>query len=349
MNRCILLLLFALCWGTSVAGQEAQIAVEEPPHYVGEPVTVRIVVRGFEESPQPTVEIADAASSGLRMQLAALQPSVSRSLQIVQDSTGRPQRTERKTVVWLIDHSATASKPGEYNVGPFVVRQGGREVRVEAIRLTFDDVAIDPDMRVQLTLPEKPVYPDQRVPVTVAWSYAGELEQINQLRIYSPLFDQFRFAPEEKQARRDAVELPIETKEGQVLLAAAARREADAGKTFTVLSAERTLIPDRVGTFELEPITATVRKVTRWERSRSPFDDLGFGGSMFGDLLGEGRRPAKTELTRAAGEGQTLVVKPFPTEGRPGQFCRRGRAGLFPRRRGGANRRARGRSDHALA
>ena len=101
-------------------------------------------------------------------------------------------------------------------------------------------------------------------------------------------------------------------------MAATARREVDAGKTFTVVSAERTLIPDRVGTFELEPITATVRKVTQWQRSRSPFEDLGFGGSMFGDLLGEGRRPAKTELARAAGATQTLIVKPFPTEGRPG-------------------------------
>jgi hypothetical protein len=51
------------------------------------------------------------------------------------------------------------------------------------------------------------------------------------------------------------------------------------------------------------------------------FDDFGFGGSMFRDLMEDRRRPSRTELGRAIGEPQTLVVKPFPQNGQPESFA----------------------------
>ena len=107
-------------------------------------------------------------------------------------------------------------------------------------------------------------------------------------------------------------------------MAAEVREEEFDGRRFTVVSATRTLIPDRAGEFPLAPITVTVRKATEWARSRSPFgdlDDSGFGGSLFRDLMGDRRRPASTALVRASGEPQKLVVNPFPLEGRPESFA----------------------------
>jgi hypothetical protein len=159
--------------------------------------------------------------------------------------------------------------------------------------------------------------------VEIEWSYADNFDNVLKLSIYSPLFDEFRFGPDEQPTRR-STQLPIETRQGRLSLAASAREEQRDGRRFVVVSARRTLIPDRAGEFALAPITTTLRKATAWARARSPlegFDDFGFGSSLFRDLLDDRRRPARTALGRAVGEPQTLVVKPFPLEGRPASFA----------------------------
>jgi hypothetical protein len=313
-------LLFVFARGVAGFSQQAQLAVENPPYYIQEPVLLRVVLQDFEESPQPEIEYP-TLPDGVRVQLQSASPKVSRSVQIVQDSiTGAPRMSEQRTVVWQIDYLVTATKIGEYSVGPFSAKQANRQARAEAITLSFEDVPRDADMRIHVILPAKPVYPDQRVAVTIQWWYAGDVEAIDKLRIYSPVFDQFRFLPDSRPDRQAAV-LPIETKEGQVGLAATARRETEDGKTFTVVTAVRTLIPGEPGTYAVEPAMATVRKVTRWRRDSSPFDDFGFGSGLLRDFMGEGRRPAQTQLTRAIDTARTLVVKPFPEQSRPASFA----------------------------
>ena len=295
-----------------------QVATQEPPYYAGEPVVVQFTVEGFDEQPEPTCEMQpEKPSPGLRGQMAGANPSV--FSQIIQRNG---QLYQAKSITYRIDYLVTADQPGDYTVGPFVIKQGNKESRVESLKMTFQGVPADPNVRVRLVLPDKPIYPDQRIPVRIEWWYAGDLDDVLKLRIYSPLFDQFRFAPD-PQPQRGASRLPIDTKEGSLGLAAEVREEELDGKRFTVVTATRTLIPDRVGEFPLAPISATVRKATQWARDRSPFGDLnsGFGGSLFRDLMGDRRRPASTELVRATGEPQKVVVNPFPLEGRPASFA----------------------------
>ena len=315
----VLLLGFLVVFGTTAAiAQDVQVAVQDPPYYVGEPALVRLAVRGFEERPEPTCDVP-TSSPDLRARIASIQPNVSRSMKIATDpATGRQNVEESVSVVYVIDFHVSADTPGEYVLGPFEITQGSKKLQAKSVTLKFQDVPLDPDMRVRLLLPEKPIYPDQRVPVTVEWWYAGDFEAIHKLQIHSPLFDLFTFAPDPEPDRRTNT-LPIDTEEGKLNLPAQVRRETADGRTFTVLSAKRTLIPSRAGSVELKPITATLRKVTQWARSRSAFD--GFGGSLFDDLMGERRRPAKTELIKAVGAAKTLVVKPFPVEGRPESFA----------------------------
>ncbi|NUQ62554.1 MAG: BatD family protein [Pirellulales bacterium] len=296
-----------------------EVARQEPPYYVGEPAVIQFTVEGFDEQPQPTCEmVPEKTVKALRGQMAGASPSV--FSQIIQRNG---QLYQAKSITYRIDYLVTADQPGDYTIGPFVIRQRKKEARVQALSMAFQAVPDDPDMRIRLILPDKPVYPDQRVPVRIEWWYAGDFEDILKLRIHSPLFDQFRFAPDPQPARGSS-RLPIETKEGSLALAAEAREEESDGRRFTVVSATRTLIAERAGEFPLAPITATVRKATGWARSRSPFGDpgdSGFGGSLFGDLMGDRRRPASTALVRAGGEPQKLVVRPFPLEGRPESFA----------------------------
>lgn len=320
-RRCVAMAawLFASCAALNASAQQARMAREDPPYYTHSPVLVRIVGQDFEESPQPTAK-CETTPADVKIELQSVSPKISLSMRIIRDSSGvRQQDSEEKTVVWQFDYRVTAAKPGEYQIGPFTVEQGSRKVRVEAVSFKFGEVPVDPDMRVELMLPDKPMYPDQRVPVTVRWLYAGDPDAIDSLSLHSPVFDQFRFAPDAQPTRQTA-HLPIDTKEGQVVLSAKQSQETIDGKEFIVVSATRTLIPSQPGKFSLDPIVATLRKVKRRRRS-SPFDDFGFGNSMMRELMGEGRRADEMELGRAVGAPLSLVVNPFPEKDRPASFA----------------------------
>ncbi|MBM4002509.1 MAG: protein BatD [Planctomycetes bacterium] len=320
----ILILLWAIgLRGRLLHGQDVRlrVAVQEPPYYVGEPAVIQFTVDGFEEGPEPSVAIDNGSGelpSGLRANIAAINPSV--VSQVIQRNG---QIFQSRRVTYQIQYVVTADEPGEYQVGPFLLSQGTLEGRAKAVSLRFGTVPIDPRMRIRLTLPERPIYPDQRVPVGVEWWFDGEVENILKLAIYSPLFDQFHFAPDPPADRRSS-QLPIDTKAGRLALAASVRQEQDDDQRFVVLSARRTLIPDKPGEYLLGPIRATARRATEWARPRSPFDDIddrGFGGSLLRGFLDERRRPSRTELGRVEGEPLRVTVKPFPQEGRPASFA----------------------------
>ena len=174
-----------------------QVATQEPPYYVGEPAVIQFTVEGFDEQPEPTCEMTpEKPTPALRGQMAGANPSV--FSQIVQRNG---QLYQAKSITYRIDYLITADQPGEYTVGPFLIKQGKKESRVQPLTISFQAVPDDPNMRVRLILPDKPVYPDQRIPVRIEWWYAGDFDDVLKLRIYSPLFDQFRFAPDPQPAR----------------------------------------------------------------------------------------------------------------------------------------------------
>ena len=319
VGRLCLAVAWAVLGPARASGQQPRVEVarQSPPYYVGEPTLIQFTVEGFDQDPQPTCEpVSGKLPANLRGQLVAANPSVvSRVVQ-----RGRQLiRTQR--VTFQIQYEIVATQPGDYEIGPFRIRQGAKEIEAPAMKMSFGEAELDDDMRIRLVLPDKPLYPDQRVPVEIQWWYAADFDNVLKLNIYSPLFDRFRFAPDIEPSRR-ASRLPIDTQEGRIVLSATAAEQRLDGRRYVVVSAKRTLIPDTAGQFELTPIQATVRRATQWEHRRTPFDDLGgfsFGGSLFGDMAGR-RRPARTELIRAQGASKTLTVKPFPEEGRPDSF-----------------------------
>jgi hypothetical protein len=169
-------------------------------------------------------------------------------------------------------------------------------------------------------LPDKPLYPDQRVPVSIEFGYAGDFRNIGDFSIYSPLFDQFSFAPDARPTRNASI-LPVQTKEGRLGLAAEVHEQEVDGRQFAFLTATRTLIPDRPGEFKLGPISANFRKVTKWARSRPDPFGFGMGDSLLEEMFGDRRRAVASELVRAVGQPHTILVKPFPAEDRPESFA----------------------------
>ncbi|WP_182868373.1 BatD family protein [Stieleria mannarensis] len=307
--------LVALLLSVPAVAQEVtvQVATEEPPHYVGVSAIVQLTVDGLEADPEPQC-VAESSSPDVRVRLAGISPRI---VQRMFQSGSQIRRIQQ--VTHTIQFRVTANKPGEYEIGPFVITQGGTEERVDAIKMTFAEVPTTDDMRIQLQLPES-AYPDQRVPLKIQWWFAGDTDNVNQLNIDGTMLDEFQFAPDPP-PQRSGSRLPIQTDAGTLTLAATAAREMVDGKEFTVVTAQRTLIPNRPGTYEIPPMTATIELVTQWDnRRRSQLGGFGFGGSLLEEAFGGRRRPAKVELFRAAGEPLTFLVKPFPREGRPESF-----------------------------
>lgn len=289
---------------------DVRVATEKPPHYVGVPAIVQLTVEGLQSDPDPKCTV-ESDSPEIRAELAGISPRI---MQRMFQSGNQIRRIEQ--VTHIIQFQITASKPGEHEVGPFVIAQNGVEKRVDAIKMSFQQVPTTDDMRVKLVLP-KTAYPDQRVLAEIQWWYAGDTENVKRLTIAAPIFDQFQFAADPPPPRGGS-RLPIQTDQGTVSLAATATDELADDKRFTVVSAKRTLIPSRPGTYQIAPVTATIELVTQWDnRRRSPF---GFGGSLFDEAFGGNRRAAKVELYRAADEPMTFQVLPFPTGNRPESF-----------------------------
>lgn len=291
----LIVLAFMLVPASRSLAQQARVAVQEGPYYLGEPLLIRVTAKGFEEKPQPTCE-PGSIPPGLAVKMVAVRPSVSSFTEII---NGRV--TSYRRVSYEFDFHAVAEKPGRYTIPEFTVRQDKRVARTRGLNLRIQDIETDEDMRVALVLPSEGVYAGEHVPVTVEWWYAGSINEVRNLTIRSPIFDQFAFI-DEPSAKEDTV-LPIETQKGTLQLKATVEKRVLEGRAFTVLSAKRLLVADQPGEHEVAAITANIEKVTRW------------GYDLFGS-----RQPAATVRLRAIGKSLKLVIRTLPLEKAPPSF-----------------------------
>ena len=299
--RCVLFVAtYLLASPQLLAEPTLELGKSRDPHYVGEAAVLRFTIKGVEKEEEPKVEFE--STPGLRTRLVGVSPQVS---SFISNINGRV--TQVRNVTYQVTYQLSAEEAGNYTVGPFKISQGGKELDGQAVAFEFLPVDEDPDMRVRQILPDRPFFPGERVEVGIEWWYeASQAQDAFPPRITSLLFDQFTFI--DQPPTRGEQKLPIETAAGEVSLTAKVREATSDGKTFLVVSAKRTMVVDKSGTYELPPISATIRKVTEWRRERSFF-----GGS---------RKVAVADKPfRAIGEPQVLMVKPLPLEGRPQSFA----------------------------
>lgn len=295
--RVMMGVVVVLCFGGVVSGQNATVRIQSGPYYAGEPFIIQVTAEGFDENPQPECAVGAALPEGVRVALSSVSPNIS-----TQRIFTNGQLRQFRNVSFVYQFMVTADRAGSFRVGPFELKQGGTVVRTQVVPFDITTVDLDPEMRVALRLPDKPIYPSQRVPVTVEWWYAGDIDNVSKINIDSDFFDAFEF--EDPPVERGQSRLPVNSKHGRVELAATAERRTLDGKQYVVVLAERTLIADRVGRFEFGGITANITKVTQWSR----------------DVFG-GRRAVNEMRVRAVGETGVVEVKGLPVVGRPASFA----------------------------
>ena len=231
-------------------------AAQPGPYYVGEPVVVQIVVRGVDGKTKVDCRLKDPAPANLTVQGPEMSQSSRSFTQII---NGR--MTSSESIDYRFQFVVTASREGKCLVGPFLVIVDGHEQEVAGREFEFGKLANDPDMRIEVSMPGDTVYVGQEMPVTIRWSFTGEMQVVQyafaNLQIRSPLFDQFPFRDVPSQTR---TALTIATAKGSVEVDAKVTQEKIDGREFVVVTATRTMVPDTPGTFTDIPVTCRTQR-----------------------------------------------------------------------------------------
>ena len=277
---------------------QVQLQAQQGPYYVAVPIQLQVIAEGFEETPQPEIEVEPPRHG--RLALTGVSPNVSTSIQIINN-----QMIQSKQVQFVFHYQFLAETPGHYTLGPFRVRQGGTQGTTRTAPLTVGDVPRADNQQLRLILPKGPLIVGQRVPVRIEWWTPLDLQgQLFNARLRVPLFEQlnaFRF--HDAPAPDADVALTIDTSSGPIELPATTSRENRDGKRFLVRTLTREMIPLQAGIFELAPATLVVDQAIRWRRT------------LFGDRVAtHARKQQVTDTTRS------LRVRELPTTGRPASF-----------------------------
>lgn len=293
--------LLAAALAPRASAQSAQVATEPGPHYVGEPVSIRITAVGFDEDPPPVAEAPTPAEG--QLELVGVSPSVSQSITIV---NGRMSRTREVTHVFQFRF--VGDRPGTIRLGPFKVSQGSREAAVPMVNIPLRDVPSNDDVAVDLRIGKgagDALFVGERVPVTVSFSLEKSLQQnVLDYTLRVPFFDDqqsFRFLDDGHQ--EGDTNVVLETAQGRLELRGQSHEHVEKGKHFTTVSVTRTLVPLLPGRHRVPPVSFNVEEGTRFRR----------------DFFG-GRRATQVRRWRAETPAREVEVASVPGQQKPPSF-----------------------------
>ena len=310
MNLLKFLLVLIVCLAVSnrASAIDAKMQLNRGPFYVGQPEILTIHIENCEKEADPEWELLEELPEGVTLTLANVSPTSKSSTFIY---NGRV--VSNSSISYRMQFRIVGQKPGKFTVGPLQVSQNGESISTKQLEFEFREVEIDPEMMIDLDIPDV-IYPGQQVPVTIRWGYVASQEKLNRLdlrslRIHSTLFDQFSFE-EEEVTRRDNYFF-LQTSAGEVPVKYEQSTQEIDGQTYVVTTMKRTMVADKPGKTEFEPVSVSVPKILNWKR-RDVFDDFSFFGNSR-------PRPGKTKPVRAIGKPFSIEVKPFPP-GQPASF-----------------------------
>ncbi|HYB99477.1 MAG TPA: BatD family protein [Candidatus Limnocylindrales bacterium] len=279
--------------------QTAVIQVTQGPYYVQAPIDLQVVADGFDEEPQPEVQV-DPPAAG-KLEFVQARPQISSFMQIING-----QVTQRKDVRYAFVFRFTADAPGRYTIGPVRLTQGTKSAETKTLAVTVGEVPEAQGQRFRLVIPQERIFVGERVPVTVEWwTESGLAERLFNQTMHVPLFErtnEFQFIDTERPPSR--IVLNVNTAGGAVDFPADVRQVNEGGKQWVIRSVTRTMIPVVAGTFALPAATLLVDEATGWRR----------------DFFGS-RVPTQTRKLRVTADARTLVIEQVPAAGRPPSFA----------------------------
>ncbi|MCZ6691067.1 MAG: BatD family protein [Planctomycetota bacterium] len=275
------------------AAQEVGVSVASTEIYADLPFILSVTAKGFEEKPEPT--IADLEIPGCKVVFISVSPSVTSFISIF----GRRQ-SERRDVSFVFNYSVTPSKPGSYTVPAIEVSQGPKKATTRPSTFRALEVAETDEMKLILTLPDRPVWVGETFPLTIDWFIRRD---VREQAFAIPLFemeDLVDVSPPPGEPKRAAIDFPAGAR--VIRLPFERERVPLEGGTFTRFRFRALVTPTRSGTIDLPPgqVVAEIH--------------VGTGRDRFGFAS------KKYRLAKAVDRPLRLEVRASPEAGRPESF-----------------------------
>jgi hypothetical protein len=277
---------------TDAGAQSLQLQVDRTELHAGLPFVLSLTAKGFDEAlppAQPGIDIPNCRVTPLGMT-----PNVSSMVQIV---NGR--RSESRTVSFVYRYRILAAQAGNYTVPAVALEQGSKSARIGAASFTVLDIEVTADMRIELQLPERPVWVGETFEVTLDWLLRRDAQDQS---FVVPLFDEESIDVEAppRTDRRQALSFPAGARD--IELGYDRQQVQSAGQQYTRFRFPALVTVSRAGAFELAPSRVFAKL------------ESGVGRDAFGF------RVAKHKLFKAEDAPRRLSVRPLPQSGRPASF-----------------------------
>jgi BatD DUF11 like domain len=290
-----LLAFLSLVIGAAVAHAQApraEFQLRGEPH-AGVPFHLDAVIEGLEDTPalvQPKLEIAGATVTPV-----AVQPNVSRSIQIING-----QRIDSTRTTWVMRWRVLAPKPGRLVIPGLTVSQAGKSAQARGAELQVDTIPTADDMKLELQLPDRPVFVGESVPVKLVWLFQRQPQGDPEFSIPFTSLDTFTITtPPAPQGKGLGIDIGAKRVEVPFVVDKTTINGQEFQRvTMELLAAPRTIPPG--GKLDVPASSIAVA--------------LAVGRPNF---FGE----APKRMFRATDIARALEVKPLPESGRPAAFA----------------------------
>jgi len=165
----LLVLLATVATASLAHAQSAQYTLGRQRPHADVPFRLDLVIEGFEENPAPTQPALTIANAEVTP--AGVQPNVSRSIQII---NGR--RQDSVEVTWVMSWRVVPHAAGTLHVPSVTIKQGSKSATARPGDVTVDTVPTTDDMKLELQLPDRPVFLGETVPVKLLWLVRAQPE-----------------------------------------------------------------------------------------------------------------------------------------------------------------------------
>lgn len=263
----------------------AELRLEGKPH-AGVPFNIAMVVAGFDETPAPEQPKLDIP--GARVTPLGVEPNVSQSIQIING-----KRSDFRRVTWTLRWRVEIDKPGRVRVPAVTVVQGSKRATAAAGELDAEAVPATDDMKIDLALPDRPIFVGEMIEAKLTW--------------------QFRRQPEDQ-----TFAVPLMTMD-ELVISAPPATDPRRALAFQAGSKELKLPYDITDEGGFKRVT-----VRFYVAPKKP-GKLEVPGPTVVAALAVGRADffgnAPTRLFRTTGAARTLEVKPLPETDKPPSFA----------------------------
>ena len=184
-----------------------ELRMSEGPYYAEVPITLQLRIEGFDLDPEPKIT-PSALPAEAELNLSSLSPSRQSFM-----SSRNGKMTSWERITWVANYEFIVRSPGMLATPDFVVTQGNKKVSVAGVRIQAGVVPLSDRIGIELVLPERTLFPGQRVPIEIRMKLDSSLQDsVSDYAIRSPLFElqgDFNFIDEEMSRGDQALEILV--------------------------------------------------------------------------------------------------------------------------------------------